>query len=171
MLGSHTRTPAPTARSGRTLTARPEGGQFGKGKRLTSDAPHNSNRQPTPGDALPPPPQRATQARKGARCGTGAGSRRPHKLHLGHTGRGAPAARPRGRAAGGGTAPDTRRPSQQWRADPPGHGPAAPPRHAAPTGHASQEDSAELPHTYTRAHSTLVVDPDSPAGSRDRGSA
>ena len=27
-----------------------------------------------PGDALPPPPQRATRARKGARCGTGAGS-------------------------------------------------------------------------------------------------
>ena len=37
-----------------------------------------------PGDALPPPPQRATPARKGARCGTGARSpspRRPHPEH------------------------------------------------------------------------------------------
>ena len=70
-----------------------------------------------PGDALPPPPQRATPARKGARCGAGAGSTRPHRPHPGHTGRGTLAARSRGRAAGGGTAPDTRRPSQRWKAD------------------------------------------------------
>ena len=73
-----------------------------------------------PGDALPPPPQRATPARKGARCGAGAGSPRPHRPHPGHTGRGTPAARSRGRAAGGGTAPFTRRPSQWWKASPPG---------------------------------------------------
>ena len=73
-----------------------------------------------PGDALPPPPQRATPARKCARCGAGAGSPRPHRPHPGHTGRGTPAARSRGRAAGGGTAPDTRRPSQWWKAPPPG---------------------------------------------------
>ena len=69
-----------------------------------------------PGDALPPPPQRATPARKGARCGAGAGSTRPHRRPPGHTGRGTLAARSRGRAAGGGTAPDTRRPSQRWKA-------------------------------------------------------
>ena len=68
MLGPHTHTPAPTARGWRTPTARPVGGQSGEGKRLTSDAPHNGGRQ-SPGDALPPPPQRATPARKGARCG------------------------------------------------------------------------------------------------------
>ena len=73
-----------------------------------------------PGDALLPPPQRATPARKGARCGAGAGSTRPHQLRPGHAGRGALAARSRGRAAGGGTAPDTRRPSQRWKAPPPG---------------------------------------------------
>ena len=73
-----------------------------------------------PGDALPPPPQRAAPARKGARCGAGAGSPRPHGPHPGHTGSGTLAARSRGRAAGGGTAPDTRRPSQQWKATPPG---------------------------------------------------
>ena len=73
-----------------------------------------------PGDALPPPPQRATPAHKGARCRAGAGSTRPHRPHPGHTGRGTLAARSRGRAAGGGTAPDTRRPSQRWKAPPPG---------------------------------------------------
>ena len=73
-----------------------------------------------PGDALPPPPQRAPPARKGARCGAGAGSTRPHRPHPGHTGRRTPAARSKGRAAGGGTAPNTRRPSQRWKAPPPG---------------------------------------------------
>ena len=73
-----------------------------------------------PGDAPPPPPQRATPARKGARCGASAGSPRPHRPRQGHTGRGTLAARSRGRAAGGGTAPDTRRPSQWWKAPPPG---------------------------------------------------
>ena len=73
-----------------------------------------------PGDALPPPPQRATPARKGARCGAGAGSTRPHRPHPGHTRRRTLAARSGGRAARGGTAPDTRRPSQRWKAPPPG---------------------------------------------------
>ena len=73
-----------------------------------------------PGDALPPPPQRATPARKGARWGAGAESPRPHRPHPGHKGCGTLAARSRGRTARGGTAPDTRRPSQQWKAPPPG---------------------------------------------------
>ena len=71
-----------------------------------------------PGDALPPPPQQAVSARKGARCGAGAGSTRPHRPRPGHSGRGTLAARSGGRAAGGGTAPDTRRPSQRWKAAP-----------------------------------------------------
>ena len=61
------------------------------------------------------PPQRATPARKGARCGTGAGSPRPHRPHPGHTGRGTLTTRSRGRAAGGGTAPDTRPPHNRGR--------------------------------------------------------
>ena len=73
-----------------------------------------------PGDAHSPPAQRATPARKGARCGAGAGSTRPHRPHPGHAGRGTLAARSGGRAAGEGTAPDTRRPSQRWKAPPPG---------------------------------------------------
>ena len=79
-------------------------GQSGEREHLTSDAPRNSGRHP-PGDVLPPPPQRATPACKGARCGAGAGSPRPHRPHPGHTGCGTP--------AGGGTASDTRRPSQR----------------------------------------------------------
>ena len=161
VLGPHTHTPAPTARGWRTPTGRPMGGQSGEGQRLTSDAPQNGGRHP-PGDGLPPSPQRATPARKGAGCGAGAGSPRPHRPHPGHTGRGTLAARSRGRAAGGGTAPDTRRPSQRWQASPHGDGPPPPPRHAAPTGHADQGDSVGPPHPHTRAHSTCVVDPNSP---------
>ena len=119
VLGPHTHTPAPTARGWRTPTARRVGGQSGEGQRLTSDAPHNGGRHP-PRGRPPPSPQQATPARKGARCGTGAGSQRPHRPHPGHTGRGTLAARSRGRAAGGGTASDTRRPSQRWQATPPG---------------------------------------------------
>ena len=161
VLGPQTHTPAPTARGWRTPTARPVGGQSGEGQRLNSDAPHNGGRHP-PRDVLPPPPPRATPARKGARCGAGAGSPRPHGPHPGHTGRGAPAARFRGRAAGGGTAPDTRRPSQRWQAAPPGDGPPPAPRHAAPTGHAGQGDSVGPTHPHSRAHSTWEPDPNSP---------
>ena len=94
---------------------------------------------------------------------------RPHRPHPGHTGRGTPAARPRGRAAGGGTAPDSRRPSQRWQATPPGDGPPPPPRHAAPTWHAGQGDSVGPPHPHTRAHSTWVADPNSPPSGRAVG--
>ena len=97
----------------------PEDERPGEGQRLTPGAPHNGGKHP-PGDALPPAPQRATPAHKGARCGAGAGSTRPHRPHPGHTGRGTLAARSGGRAAGEGTAPDTRRPSQRWKAPPPG---------------------------------------------------
>ena len=47
--GPHTRTPAPTARGRRTLTARPEGGQSRERERLTSDAPRNGDRHPPRG--------------------------------------------------------------------------------------------------------------------------
>ena len=103
-----------------------------------------------PGDALPPPPQRATPARKGARRGAGAGSPRPHPPHPGHTGRGTPAARSRGRAAGGGTGPDTRRPSQRWQATPPGTAPHHPCGTQPPQG--MQAKGTVLgPHTHTPA--------------------
>ena len=93
-------------------------------------------------------------------------SRRPHPRH---TGRGTLAARSRGQADGGGTAPDTRRPSQRWQTTPPGDGPPPPPRHAAPTGHAGRGDGVGLPHPHTRAHSTWVADPNSPPSGRAVG--
>ena len=46
VLGPHTHTSTPTARGWRTSTARPAGGQSGKGQCLTSDAPHNGGRHP-----------------------------------------------------------------------------------------------------------------------------
>ena len=76
------------------------------------------------------------------------------------------AARSRGRASGGGTAPDTRRPSQRWQATPPGDSPPPAPRHAAPTGHAGQGDSVGPPHPHARAHSMWVADPTSPPSGR-----
>ena len=153
MLGPQIHTPTPTARGLRTPTARPVGGKSGEGQPLTSDAPHNGGRHPP----------------RGARCGADAGSPRPHRPHPGRTGRGTLAARSRGRAARGGTAPDTRRPSQRLQAIPPGDSPPPPPPHAAPTGHAGQGDSAGPPHPHTRAHSTWVADPDSPPGGRAVG--
>ena len=103
-----------------------------------------------PGDALPPPQQRATPARKGARCGAGAGSRRPHRPHPGHTGRETLAACSRGRAAGVGTAPDTRRPSQRWQATPPGDGPP-PPRGTQPPRGMQAKGTVLGPPTHTPA--------------------
>ena len=97
------------------------------------------------------------------------GRRGQHRPHLGHTGRGTLAARSRGRAPGGATAPDTRHPSQRWQATPPGEGPTRPPRHAARTGHADQGDSVRPPHPHTRAHSNWVADPNSPPSGRAVG--
>ena len=117
-----------------------------------------------PGDALPPPSQRATPARKGARCGAGDGSPRLQRPHPVHTGRGTLAARSSGRAAGGGTAPDTRRPSQRWKAPPQG----TPFRHT----HSEQRRPARAhavgpllsPHARTdRTRDTRVAEPWLPA--------
>ena len=127
-----------------------------------------------PWNALPPPPQRATPARKGARCGAGAGSPRPHQPHPGHKGRGTLAARSRGRAARGGTAPDTRRPSQRWQASPSGDGPPPPPRHAAPTGRAGQGEQCWAPTPSHPRPQHVGCGPEQPAqwaGSRGRDSA
>ena len=74
VLGPHTRTDCTRdTRVAEPWLPAPEDGRPGEGQRLTPDAPHNGGRHP-PGDALPPPPQRATPARMGARCGAGAGS-------------------------------------------------------------------------------------------------
>ena len=57
----------------------------------------------------------------------------PHRPRPGHAGRGTLAARSGGRAAGGGTAPNTGRPSQHWKAPPRGCPSTAPTPSNAPT--------------------------------------
>ena len=52
---------------------------------------------------------------------------------------------------------------------PPGDGRPPPPRHRAPTGHASQGDGVGPPRPHTCAHSTLVADPNSPPNGRAVG--
>ena len=102
-----------------------------------------------PGDAVLPPPQRATLARKGARCGARAGSPHPHRPHPGHTGSGTLAARSRGRATGGGTAPDTRRPSQRWQPPPPPGTAPHHPRGTQPPQGMQAKGTVLGPHTHT----------------------
>ena len=71
-----------------------------------------------PGDG-PPPPPRHTAPTGHAGQGDSAGSPRPHtRTHS--TWVADPNSPPNGRAVGGGTAPDPRRPSQWWKAPPPG---------------------------------------------------
>ena len=125
---------------------------------------------PPPGTPFPPPPQRATPARKGARCRAGAGSPSPHRPHPGHTARGAPAARSRGRAAGGGTAPDTRRLSQRWQATPPRGRPPHQPRGTQPPQGMQAKGTVLGPHTHnTGAHSTWVAESNSRPSGRPVG--
>ena len=126
-----------------------------------------------PGDALPPSPQRATPARKGARCGAGAGSPRPNRPHPEHTGRGTLAARSRGRAVGGGTAPDTRRPSQRWQATLPGDGPPTTPAARSPHGACRPRGQCPAPTPTHSRPQHLGDGPQQPAqwaGSQGRAS-
>ena len=149
VLGPHTHTPAPTARGWRTPTARPVGGQFGEGERLTTDAPHNGGRHP-PGNAPHPPPQRATPARKGARCGAGAGSPSPHRPHPGHTGRGNPATSPEdGRPGEGQRLPPDAPRNGNW-PPPPGTAPHHP-RGTQPPQGMQAKGTVLGPHTHTPA--------------------
>ena len=169
VLGPHTRTPAPTARGWRNPTARPEGGQSGEGERLTPDAPHNGERHPPRGrpSATPTASNAGPQGRTlWGRCWVPTPAPTVPRTH-GSRNPGYPPQRTGGR--GRDSAPDTRRPSHRWQATPPGDGPPPPPRHAAPTGHAGQGDSAGPPHPQTRAHSTWVADPDSPPRGRAVG--
>ena len=66
------------------------------------------------------------------------------------TGRRTPAARSRGRAAGGGTAPDTRRPTQRWQANPPETTPHHPSGTQPPQGMQAKRTLLG-PHTHTPA--------------------
>ena len=126
-----------------------------------------------PGDALPPPPQRATPACKGASCGVGAGSPHPRQPRPGHTDRGTLATRPRGWAAKGGTAPDVRCPWPRGQATPPGMAPHRP-RGTQPPQDTHAKGTVLGPHN--RGPRPQDMDgghrqPARRAGSRGRGSA
>ena len=103
-----------------------------------------------PGDALPPPPQRATPARKGACRGAGAWSPRPHRPHPGHTGRGAQAAHSRGRAAAGGQRLTPGAPHNGGRPPPQGTAPHHP-RGTQPPQGMQAKVTVLGPHTHTPA--------------------
>ena len=169
VLGPHTHTLAPTARGWRTPTARQVGGQLGEGQRLTSNAPHNAGRHPPPRGRPSATPTASNAGPQGRTLWDRCWIPTPAPTAPGTHGSQNPGCPLQREAAGGGTAPDTRRPSQQWQATPPGDGPPPPPRHAAPTGHAGQGDSVGPPHPHARAHSTWVADPNSPPSGRAVG--
>ena len=147
----------PHARTDRTRDTRvvepwlpaPEDGRPGEGQRLTPDARHNGGRHPPRGrpSVTPTASNAGPQGRTlWGRCWVPT----PALTAPGTNGSQNPGRPPQGRAAGGGTAPDTRRPSQWWQATPPGDGPPPLPQHAAPTRHVGQGDSLGPP-THTPA--------------------
>ena len=165
VLGPHTYTPAPTARGWRTPTARPSWRAVGGG--TAPDLRRPSKWWKAPPRGRPSATPTASNAGPQGRTLWGwCWVPTPASTAPGTPGRGTLAARSRGREAGGGTAPDTRRPSKRWQATPPGDAPPPPPRHRAPTGHAGQGDSVGPPHPHTRAHSTWVADPNGPPSGR-----
>ena len=147
--------PHPHTRANSTWVAHPDspprGRAAGGGTAPEVRRPSQRRKAPPPrGTHSRPPPKRAMTAHKSARCGAGAGSPCPHQPHQGKTGRGMLAARPKKRAAGGGTAPDTRRPSQRWEATSLGRPPTTPA--ARITSQGVQAKGTVLdPHTRTPA--------------------
>ena len=110
----------------------PEDERPGKGRRLSPGAPRNGGRHPPRGR----PPATPTASNAGPQGHTLWGRCRvhcPHRPRPGHAGRGTLAARSGGRAAGEGTAPNTGRPSQHWKAPPRGCPSTAPTPSNAPT--------------------------------------
>ena len=105
-----------------------------------------------------------SEQRKGARCGAGAGSPHPHRPHPGHTRRGTLAARSRGRAVGGGTAPDLRRSSPWWKVPPLGDALPPPSQRATPARRGTRWGPVLGPHARTdRTRDTWVTEPWLPA--------
>ena len=162
VVGPHTHTPAPTARGWRTPTARPVGGQSGEGQRLTSDAPHNSGRHPPRGRPLHQPHSEQRRPARAHAVGPvlGPGARTDRTRNTRVAEHWLPAPEDGQPGEGQRLTPDA--PHNSGRSCPPGTAPPPPPRHAAPTGHASQGDSVGPQHPHSRAHSTWVADPNSP---------
>ena len=146
----------------RQTNDRSEGGQSGVGERPTPDAPHPGRRRPPRAPSCCPTARKASSQER-ALWGwrwvpTPAPPRTHSKWVMG------PGSTPRGRAAGGGGAPDPRRPSQRRTAPPPGtpfrrpHGGQRRPARARAVG------PVLGPHTCThRTRDTRVAEPRLPA--------
>ena len=136
----------------------PRDGRPGGGQRLTPDAPHNGGKPSTQGwppaswAALSPPAGRASQR----------DSARPPRPHTRAHSRWVadPNSPPRGRAAGGGRAPEPRRPSPWHKAPPPGTPSRHP--HSAPRRLARAHAVGRVlgPHAHTNhAQETRATEP------------
>ena len=119
VLGPHARTDRTrNTRVGVPRLPAPEDGRSGEGQLLTPDAPHNGGRPNPPGDGPPTPPRHPAPT---GRAGQGDSVGPPHPHARAHsTWVADPNSPPSRRAVGGGGAPDLRRPSQRWKAAPPG---------------------------------------------------
>ena len=163
VLGPHARTDhTRNTRVAEPWLPAPEDGRPGEGQRLTPDAPHNSGR-PTPAGTAPPPPPRHAAPTGHSSQGDSVGPPHPHtRAH--NTWVADPNSPLSRQAVGGGTAPDLRRPSQWWKAPPPG----TPFRHPhseqrRPAG-AHAEGPPLGPHARTyRTQDTRVAEPWPPA--------
>ena len=118
VLGPHARTNRTPEQTGRgTPAARPRGQAAGEGQHLTPDAPHSSGgpppRERPPTTPAARSPHSACKTR--GQCWAPTAQTRAHS-----TWRADPDCPPRGRAVGGGGAPDLRRPSRRRKAPPPG---------------------------------------------------
>ena len=106
----HTGRGAPAARSRRRAA--------GGGTAPDTRRPSQRWQATPPGDGPPPPPRHAAPTGRAGE-GDSVGPAHPHTgAHS--TWVADPDSRPSGRAVGGGTAPDLRRPTQRWKAPPPG---------------------------------------------------
>ena len=143
------------------------GGQSGEGERLTSDAPRNSGRHP-PGDGPPPLPRHAAptgHAGRGDSAGPPHPRTRAHSMWLAD-----PDGPPRGQVTGGGTAPDTRRPSQQWRATLPGTAPTTPAERGPHRACKPRRQRRAPTPAHPGPQQEWITDPDSPPRGRTVGS-
>ena len=150
VLAPHTHTPAPTARGWRTPTARPSERAVGGGTAPGLRRPSQCWQAPPPGTPVRQP---HSEQRRPARAhavgpvlGFHARTDRTRDTRVAEP----MAARSRGRAAEGGTAPDTRRPSQPWQATPPGAAPHHP-RGTQPPQGMQARGTVLGPHTHTPA--------------------
>ena len=163
VLGPHARTDRTReTREAEPWLPAPEDARPGEGQRLTPGAPHNGGRPPPPGDG-PPPPPRHTAPTGHAGHGDSVGPPHPH-TRTQSTWVADPNSPPSGQAVGRGTAPDPRRPSQWWKAPPPGTAFRHPHREQRRPARTHAVGPVLGPHARTdRTRDTRVAEPWLPA--------